>query len=144
MKSNHLILAVTSLLAAAVHGSVIKVESNLWATGSVQTPSGTASVSFSASCASGTPGKQRRVALHRRTHTEYNVPAGCDNKSSGIASTPTPTIINSIESVPASLNLHGVPPYMISSGIPSGLPNGTPLTSTFTPEATYTGGTVPA
>ncbi|KAH9004471.1 hypothetical protein EDB86DRAFT_1947241 [Lactarius hatsudake] len=58
MKST-LILTATSLLAAVavVHGGVIEVSPG--ATGSTQNPSGTASVSSSASYASSTPGKQR-------------------------------------------------------------------------------------
>ncbi|KAH9161220.1 hypothetical protein EDB89DRAFT_2080823 [Lactarius sanguifluus] len=85
MKST-LILTAISLLTAAAHGSVVKVQSTGRVTGSVQNPSGTVSVSFSASCASSTP--------------------GCDNNVSGSAS--TPTIISSIASVPARLSLNGV------------------------------------
>ncbi|KAH9037956.1 hypothetical protein EDB84DRAFT_1480085 [Lactarius hengduanensis] len=51
MKSTLILTATFLLAAAAAHGSVVKVKSS-----SAQNPSGVASVSSSASYASGTPG----------------------------------------------------------------------------------------
>ncbi|KAH9070745.1 hypothetical protein EDB83DRAFT_2517907 [Lactarius deliciosus] len=141
-----LIITATSLLAAAAHGSVVKVESTGRATGSVQNPSGAASVSFSASRTSGTPGKQRE-SRSTGVHTlSIMSPQGA---------TTTPWLREHAYHYlfdrvrPDQTELEWRPPSMISSGISSGtssgLPAGTPLASTFTPKATYTtGGTVSA
>ncbi|KAH9072353.1 hypothetical protein EDB83DRAFT_219135 [Lactarius deliciosus] len=86
MKSTLILAAATSLLATAVHGSVIKVSSG--ATGSTQNPSGTASVSFSASYASSTPGSTPSAS--DASGTPSGIPSGTPSGISSGLPTSTP------------------------------------------------------